>query len=43
VPAQHIVSEFLATSRNSRRAEDGSFSLKRMLEKLAEGAAGGSR
>jgi arylsulfatase len=44
VPAQHIVGEFLATFKEfppSQKA--GSFSLDLVMEKLAEGAAGGSR
>ena len=44
VPAQHIVGEFLATFKEfppSQKA--GSFSLDRVMEKLAEGASGGSR
>jgi arylsulfatase len=44
VPAQHIVGDFLATFKEfppSQKA--GSFTLDLVLEKLKEGAAGGSR
>jgi arylsulfatase len=44
VPAQAIVGEFLATFREfppSQKA--GSFSVDQVLEKLREGASGGSR
>lgn len=44
VPAQHIVGEFLATFREFPPSQEaGSFSLNRVMEKLSEGAIGGSR
>jgi arylsulfatase len=44
VPAQHIVGEFLATFKEFPPSQEaGSFSLNRVMEKLAEGAGGGSR
>ena len=44
VPAQHIVGEFLATFKEFPPSQEaGSFSLNRVMEKLAEGATGGSR
>jgi arylsulfatase len=44
VPAQHIVGEFLATFKEFPPSQEaGSFSLNRIMEKLAEGATGGSR
>src|SRR5499427_3493182 len=44
VPAQHIVGEFLATFKEFPPSQEaGSFSLNRVMAKLAEGAAGGSR
>src|SRR5215831_4209462 len=44
VPAQHIVGEFLATFKEFPPSQEaGSFSLNRVMEKLASGAIGGSR
>ena len=44
MPAQHIVGEFLATFKEFPPSQEaGSFSLKLVMEKLAQGAAGGSR
>ena len=44
VPAQQIVGEFLATFKEFPPSQEaGSFSLDLVLEKLREGAAGGSR
>ena len=44
VPAQTIVGKFLATFKEFPPSQEaGSFSLKLVMEKLAESAAGGSR
>jgi len=44
VPAQDIVGRFLATFKEFPPSQEaGSFSLKLVMEKLAEGALGGSR
>jgi arylsulfatase len=44
VPAQEIVGKFLATFKEFPPSQEaGSFSLKLVMEKLAEGAVGGSR
>jgi len=44
VPAQHIVGEFLATFKEFPPSQkSGSFSVDQVLEKLREGANGGSR
>ena len=44
VPAQTIVGQFLATFKEFPPSQkSGSFSLKLVMEKLAQGAMGGSR
>jgi len=44
VPAQKIIGKFLATFKEFPPSQEaGSFSLKLVMEKLAQGALGGSR